>query len=326
VRIFVALDLPPGAKEAIGAWQEGMKRLRAQVDRITQITGHGVGSFHYENTPLFVRAAGLFLRLSGLEGLGRRNALQFVVRENVVAFSHLPAPFAGLRILHLSDLHLDGHVGLGSLIAQAVKDLVFDVCVLTGDFRFHDAGRYQHIEHELAALVSALKCPLGVFGVLGNHDFIEMAPLIEACGIRLLLNEAVDLTLNGERLWLVGLDDAHFYGLHNFEKALRDVSVEDARILLVHSPELIPQAARHRFGLYLTGHTHAGQFCLPGRVGARGHPLLLNARCERQYTAGNWQYAGMAGYTSAGVGSSGVFARFFCPPEIVIHTLDHVST
>jgi predicted MPP superfamily phosphohydrolase len=55
---------------------------------------------------------------------------------------------------------------------------------------------------------------------------------------------------------------------------------------------------------------------LPG-----GIPVLVNAKCARRYIAGVWQHNGMAGYTSRGVGSSGVFARFFCPPEIVIHVL-----
>jgi uncharacterized protein len=122
-------------------------------------------------------------------------------------------------------------------------------------------------------------------------------------------------------LWLIGLDDAHFYGLHDFDKALQGTATDAAKILLVHSPELIPQAAARGFGLYLTGHTHAGQLCLPG-----GHPVLLNARCARRYTAGPWQFNGMSGYTSAGVGSSGIFARFFCPPEIVIHTLHRATS
>ncbi len=290
------------------------KRLRAQIDHI--ISGQGLGAFHYENMSLFVRLVDFSLSVSGLKKYGQRNALQFAVRQNHVPFPGLPKSFDGLRILQLSDLHLDGHPGLGSYIANAVAGLSFDLCVLTGDFRFADTGRYLHLAEELEALVPSLKCPLGVYGVLGNHDFIEMVPLIEAAGVRLLLNEGVALEANGEKLWLIGLEDAHFYGLHNFDNALQGVPADAPRILLVHSPEVIPQAAARGFGLYLTGHTHAGQMCLPG-----GLPLLLNVRCSRKYIAGQWQFNEMSGYTSAGIGSSGVFARFFCPPEIVIHTL-----
>ncbi len=290
------------------------RRLRAQVDHM--LKGQGVGSFHYENLSAFIRLVDMALRLSRLKTHGQQNALQFSVHDNLVSFPGLPGVFDGLRVLHLSDLHLDGYPGLGGRIAQAVAGLDFDVCVLTGDFRFSDTGRYQHITDELNALVPALQCPLGIFGVLGNHDFIEMAPLIESSGVRLLLNERVGLTANDETLWLIGLDDAHFYGLHDFDKALDGVPANAAKILLVHSPELISPAAARGFGLYLTGHTHAGQLCLPG-----GHPVLLNARCARRFTAGSWQFAGMQGYTSAGVGSSGIFVRYFCPPEIVIHVL-----
>lgn len=296
------------------------KRLRAQVDLITNMTGRGLGAFHYENLPPFTQLVELLLKVSGLKKVGQRNALQFVVRENHVHFPGLPQPFVGLRILQLTDLHLDGFPGLGSLIAKAVAGLDFDLCVLTGDFRFSDTGIYRHLTEEFNALVPSLQCRLGVFGILGNHDFIEMVPLIEAAGVRLLINESVVLDADGENLWLTGLEDAHFYGLHDFDKALQGVPAEAPRILLVHSPEVIPEAAERGFGLYLAGHTHAGQICLPG-----GIPVLLNANCKRQYTSGRWGFNGMSGYTSAGIGSSGIFARFFCPPEIVIHVLQNTT-
>ena len=296
------------------------KRLRAQVDHIVNVTGRGLGTFHFENMPFFYELVDLFLKVSGLIKVGQRNALQFEVRENHVSFPGLPEVFNGLRILQLTDLHLDGYPGLGSLIARAVAGLYFDLCVLTGDFRFSDTGLYRHLTEEFNALVPSLHCRLGVLGILGNHDFIEMAPLIETAGVRLLINENVALDDKGDKLWIIGLDDAHFYGLQDFDKALQGVPAEAARILLVHSPEVIPEAAERGFGLYLAGHTHAGQICLPG-----GTPVLLNANCKRQYTSGEWKFNGMSGYTSAGVGSSGIFARFFCPPEIVIHVLQSTA-
>jgi len=293
------------------------RRLRIQVDRITQITGHGKGSLHYESIPLFIGMVGLFLRLSGLYSRGYKNALSLRIRENSVTIPGLPKAFDGMRILHLSDLHLDGHQGFGALIANKIAGLEFDLCVLTGDFRFFEMGRYQHIAAELNDLVPALKCKYGVYGILGNHDFIEMTPMLESSGIRLLINESAALSNGGETIWLVGVDDAHLYGLHDLEKGLSGVPADGVRILLVHSPEIIPEAAAKGFGLYLSGHTHAGQICLPG-----GRPLYLNARSPRRFTYGPWQFEQMRGFTSAGVGSSGVFVRYFCPPEIAIHILN----
>jgi predicted MPP superfamily phosphohydrolase len=292
------------------------RRLRAQVDWSVRFTGMGRGGLHYENLDAFVRLVGGLLRVTGLARLGRRNALALTVRENEVAVRGLPAAFEGLRVLHLSDLHLDGHEGFGAHIARALSGVAFDVCAVTGDFRFLEVGAYDHIHAELEALAPALACPFGTWGVMGNHDFIEMVPMLEQSGIRMLLNEAVALASERERLWLVGLEDPHFYGLHDFDKGLRGVPAEGARVLLIHSPEVIPEASARGFGLYLSGHTHGGQICLPG-----GWAPLVNARCARRYIAGGWRVDGMAGYTSAGVGASGVFARFFCPPEIVVHRL-----
>lgn len=292
------------------------RRMRTQVDHILNVMGNGVGSFHYENIPTFVKFVEFTLRISGLKKIGERNALQFIVRENPVPFPNLPDAFNGLRILHLSDIHIDGYPGFGKHIARAISGLSFDLCVVTGDFRIWDTGRYLHIVEELQALAPALQCKHGAYGILGNHDFIEMVPMIESTGIPLLMNEAIALDTNGEKLWIVGLDDAHFYGEQDFNKALKNVPSDAVKILLAHSPELLPEAAELGFGLYLTGHTHAGQMCLPG-----GIPILRNARCKSKYIAGQWKYNDMNGYTSAGVGCSGVFARFYCPPEIVVHTL-----
>jgi uncharacterized protein len=302
-------------RERIGDEHLG-SRLRAQVDRALHLRGMGRGGFHFENFSLFIDSVGVILRLCGLYGLGQRNAISLSVHERSVAFRGLPAAFEAVRILHISDLHLDGYQGFGGRIADAVRGQRFDLAVLTGDFRFYDTGRYQQIGCELDALVPALACRFGVYGILGNHDFVEMVPLIEDAGVRMLLNEAVPLRTGGASLWLVGLDDAHFYGLHDCAKALREVPADDPRIVLVHSPEIIAEAAEYGFGLYLAGHTHGGQICLPG-----GFAPYVNVRCERHQIVGAWRYGQMEGYTSAGTGSSGVFARFFCPPEIVIHEL-----
>jgi predicted MPP superfamily phosphohydrolase len=74
---------------------------------------------------------------------------------------------------------------------------------------------------------------------------------------------------------------------------------------------MLEDAAQHGVHLYLCGHTHGGQICLP-IIG----PIIVNANCHRKYTRGVWRYKNVQGYTSAGVGTSGVPVRFFCRPEI----------
>lgn len=291
-------------------------RIAAQVDRTLRVRGRGQSRFHLENIRALYTILERVLRLTRLYDVGQRNALNVQVRERVVRLPGLPRALDGLRILQITDLHLDGHPGLGANAARAIAGLRFDACVITGDYRWRVTGNYAQIESEMRALMPGLACPLGVYGIMGNHDFVEMVPMLQRVGVRMLLNEATSFRYNGAELWLVGLDDPHFYGLHDFQRGLAQVPPDAPCILLVHSPEVIPEASTHGFLLYLTGHTHAGQICLPG-----GAPLMVNARCPRKYAAYEWAYDGMVGYTSAGIGASGVFVRFFCPPEAVVHEL-----
>jgi predicted MPP superfamily phosphohydrolase len=68
--------------------------------------------------------------------------------------------------------------------------------------------------------------------------------------------------------------------------------------------------------LYLCGHTHGGQICLPW-IG----PPFLNARCRREYGSGEWRHNAMQGYTNRGIGTSTLPVRYNCPPEAAVITL-----
>ncbi len=292
------------------------KRLRLQVDHTARFFGAGLGPFHWENIGVIPWLAEQGLKLSGLWARAHANALDFEMRTNRFIHPRLPRQAHGLRILHLSDLHIDGMPDDGARLREIVSGLEFDLCVLTGDFRFLTFDRDRPALENTAALVEALACPLGVVGVLGNHDFIEMVPALESAGIRMLLNEALAIDLGGDPLWILGIDDVHFYGVGDLRAAARGVPDDAYRILLSHSPEVYRDAAEVGVDLLLAGHTHGGQICLPGGV-----PILTNAACPRQYVSGPWQHGRMSGYTSRGTGSSGVMARLFCPPEITIHQL-----
>ena len=125
-----------------------------------------------------------------------------------------------------------------------------------------------------------------------------MVPALEEMGIRMLLNEAETLARGGERIHLVGIDDAHYYRVDNIEKAAAQVPSAEFSILLSHTPEIYRQAAHAGFKLLLSGHTHGGQICLPGAV-----PITLDSVLPRRMGAGAWSYHDMVGYTSVGVGS-----------------------
>ncbi len=154
-----------------------------------------------------------------------------------------------------------------------------------------------------------------IFAILGNHDSIFMVPLMENIGISVLLNEAQPIRRGSSSIMLAGVDDYHRFRLADLEKALAGCEGETV-LLLNHSPEQYRQAAYAEVDLYLAGHTHGGQICLPN-----GFAPKLNIECGRQVGKGRWRFKQMQGYTSRGIGTAMVNARFCCPPEIVIHEL-----
>jgi predicted MPP superfamily phosphohydrolase len=155
-----------------------------------------------------------------------------------------------------------------------------------------------------------------VYGVLGNHDTILMLPGLEEMGIRMLLNECEVILREDQRIYLAGIDDAHYYRVDNIEKAASEIPHAGFSILLSHTPEIYRQAAHAGFDLLLSGHTHGGQICLPGPI-----PITLDSVLPRRMGAGSWKYHEMMGYTSVGVGSSIVAVRINCLPEITLHHL-----
>jgi predicted MPP superfamily phosphohydrolase len=243
-------------------------RLRRQVDHVLRFFGVGPGAFHFEELDFLFPLIDVGLSLVGLKEKAVRNVLNPTVTQHEFRFENLPVPFDGLRILHLSDLHLDcrtaGLSGLGMTIRRSIEQLKFDLCIITGDFRYDTQGDYIDAMRQTALLAPALECELGAFGTLGNHDFIEQVPILEELGIRMLVNEQAVVTRQGRQVWLAGTDDAHFYRTADMNRALAGIPDNSFIIGLVHSPELAKQeAARKRISLYLCGHTHAGQLCLP---------------------------------------------------------------
>jgi len=290
------------------------QRLSLESEYEAQVFRRGTHYFHLENwypAHAVIRAS---LSLVGLHGRGRRNALKIRIVHNDVRLAALPAAFDGYTILHLSDLHLDMSEDFVDALIERVRAVDYDLCVLTGDYRYRTRGPYEPALAGLARLRPHLKEP--VYAVLGNHDSIRMVPGMEDLGIRVLLNESVRLERHGAMIHLAGIDDAHYYRVDNLHKAAHDIPHQEVSILLSHTPEPFRNAAHADFKLMLCGHTHGGQICLPG-----GIPLITDADCPRAYVRGPWRYHDLAGYTSVGAGSSIVDVRLNCLPEITLHRL-----
>jgi len=290
------------------------QRLGIEDDHEGQVFGQGLNFFHPENwylSPSIIRTT---LKMTGLYWRARKNAENIQIRRHDIVLHELPTSFDGFTILQLSDLHVDMNKGAMQRLIELLPGLVYDACVLTGDYRGKTFGQFDATIEGLARVRVHLEGP--VYGVLGNHDTIRMVPALEDMRIRMLLNESETLVRGGQRIHLVGIDDAHYYRVDNIEKAVSQVPGTEFSILLSHTPEIYRQAAHAGFKLLLSGHTHGGQLCLPGAI-----PLTLDSVLPRRMGAGGWKYHDMVGYTSVGVGSSIVPVRLNCPPEITLHCL-----
>jgi uncharacterized protein len=257
----------------------------------------------------------LGMRISGLYGWGRRNALTPELVELDLFFPKLPDAFDGYRVLHISDTHLDILPGLASVARGMLAGVEVDLLALTGDVLGWHRAPLAAATGPLAEALDGLRVRDRRLAVLGNHDPAEMAEALEDLGFGVLLNESVPLKREGERILVTGLDDVHSFYTEAAHAALFDGG-DDFRIALVHSPEMADYAARAGIALYLCGHTHGGQICLPD-----GRALFTRLTRCRHAAVGLWRHGATQGYTSRGLGSSGPPLRFNSRGEMTVITL-----
>ena len=289
-------------------------RMRMQVSHAAEAFGGGVTFFHIENMPRLHAFIRFMCRCTGLYRLGYRNFRDLQVVRNTVQLDGLPAAFDGFTLMHLSDLHLDLDPTYTDVIVERLKECEYDLCVMTGDYRNRTYGTYEEVVKQFRKLRDAVHGD--IYAILGNHDFAEAVTELQPLGAQFLLNESVAIERDGERVWLVGIDDPIIYMMDNLEKALMGVPARDTTILLSHAPGVYRVADAHGIDFMMAGHTHGGQICPPG-----GTAIITNDACKRSMVKGAWAYGDMQGYTSPGTGSCAVPVRYFCPPEITLHTL-----
>ncbi|MGN6565086.1 MAG: metallophosphoesterase [Thermomicrobiales bacterium] len=229
----------------------------------------------------------------------------------------LPPGLAGVRIGFLTDIHHDPGrpVALLRRAVRLLNDTRPDVILLGGDYVNSTAT---DIDRPLA-LLGQLRAPLGVFGVLGNHDYgaggDSSAARLAGAGITVLRNQSVRLVApGGAPFWVAGLDSTARRH-DDLGEALACVPAGGSRILLAHEPEVADEALARglRVDLQLSGHSHGGQVVLPG-LGAPLLPFL-----GRRYVSG--LHLEPTIYTGRGVGGVPPYIRFNCPPEAAVLTL-----
>ena len=265
-----------------------------------------------------------FLKTLGLVGLGTLAATSLVAAKDTLAFTttrsrfplqHLSTP---LKLVQLTDLHY-GHFVTADWVRCWVKAANLerpDLIVITGDIidRAVPAAELEQI----AGLLGQLEARLGVYAVLGNHDYFYRSPdvsvrglqrRLEKRGIRVLVNENERVRND---LWLAGIDDL-WLGSPNLGYTLRGVPSSVASVLLSHNPDILATVPPS-VGLTLSGHTHGGQVRVPG-LKTLYNVSNYGERFQRGWVTG---FQGATGYVSRGLGVGGLPLRMFCPAELVV--------
>ncbi len=223
----------------------------------------------------------------------------------------MPAVFDRLRVVQLSDIHHSLFISLPKVewAVETANRLEADVVALTGDFVTFSPDYVRPVSRALGKL----KAPMGVFAVLGNHDYRVGADFIarelRRHGIQVLRNRHTALRRGHHKLWLAGVDDL-WYSC-DLARAARGIPA-GPKILLCHNPLIISQAARYGFDLVLSGHTHGGQVRLPG--------LKSFYRSARFWTGWDRLHHTQI-YVNRGLGQVVVPFRLGCPPEIALFEL-----
>ncbi len=259
------------------------------------------------------------LKLTGLFNRGVSNASK--VRLNKVKFviPNLPQSLHGFKILFASDLHLSKkylgwYISAESILKNLREDI--DLILLGGDYRYGYFGDENFIIPMIMEMFGSLEPKYGIYGVMGNHDVSYIKEEFEKVGIKILVNEGVEIEHNSTKIWIGGVDDPHGFQCCDVSLALAGKPKDSFTILLSHSPDVYEESALWGVDLVLCGHTHGGQIAFP-LLGA----VYYNTSAPRKFGYGKWNYFGVQGYTTSGIGTTDVPVRFNTSPEIVLITL-----
>ena len=248
---------------------------------------------------------------------------RLVVHYDTVTIDSWPKELSGLRIAMIGDVHTDLHY-INEAKLQRIVDLTNqqnpDLIVLLGDYIHGGRNDPERVEPEVTAkYLKNLKAPLGVYGILGNHDWWyngeKVRHAFENEGIPILDDEVKELNWRGRSFWLAGLADLWTRPQH-VAQTIAKAPAGSTIIALTHNPDLFP-ALPQTVPLLLAAHTHGGQVNLP----LIGTPIVPS-RFGSKYTAGHVIEDNHHMFVTTGIGTSIMRVRFRVPPEIVVLTIN----
>jgi hypothetical protein len=248
----------------------------------------------------------------------------------LVSTDRLAPDTAPVRLLHISDLHVEYLTKRETHVLELVAEAQPDLIAISGDYVNLSNNRDPKTLTQVHDLLSQITAPYGVYAVLGSPpvDLREtVVPLFDDLPIVLMRGEWQKVEVgNGRFLTIIGLDCTHNLPVdrERLAKLVQTAPNHSPQLLLFHSPEIMPEAAEHGIDLYLCGHTHGGQVRLP-LIG----PLLTSSQLGRRFVMGLYKMGRTHLYISRGIGLEGLSAprvRFLCPPEMTLVTIKAVNS
>lgn len=223
-----------------------------------------------------------------------------------------------VRIVQLSDIHVERTTRREQEIPGVVAGLKPDMIVLTGDYLNESYAGDDLAVDDLRSMVRQFHAPLGIYAVNGNVEEPWMLTyLFKKTDVRILYNEVLRIPQIDKNFVLMGLDYVDPLADEiTLRKMMDQVLPEDFTLLLYHKPDLACAARDLKIDLYLAGHTHGGQVRLP-IYGA----IYANSRYGKTFEMGLYHLDPMTLFVSRGLGMSGGSApriRFLAPPEVVV--------
>jgi len=248
---------------------------------------------------------------------------RLIVHQETIQIDNLPAELSGLRIALIGDVHT-GAWFIDDRKLQRIVELTNqqqpDLIVLLGDYMVSNNWPGHRVEPEVtAAALKNLKAPLGVYAVLGNHDWwyngSKVIQAFEQNGIHVLEGEVAQVSWRGHSFSLIGIGDTWTRSSY-FDETIARIPPGPNVIALTHNPDIFPSLPQ-TVPLLLAAHTHGGQVNLP-LIGRPVEPSIYGQR----YAAGHIYENGHHLFVTTGIGTSIMPVRFRVPPEIVILTIN----
>jgi uncharacterized protein len=257
--------------------------------------------------------------LGAAKGYYDTNSIE--IKHYQIRDSSLGEVLGGLKVAHLSDIHIKNMGLMVNKILDILNDEKPDLIFITGDLISFE-GPYEPV----MSFVRQLNPPHGIYGVLGNTEYSnengscilcheERSKRLREKQPLIVLRDSVSpLRVNGKILNILGVDDP-VHKRSNLKKALKGINSKDPSILLAHSPEIFAEASGSGIDLLLCGHTHGGQIFLTKYL-----RKILPLEASLGFVEGFFQKGKMLMYVNRGVGTSYLPFRFGVTPEITFFT------